>query len=116
MEDWFKKNIKGLHSCLTKISKLETKKYFYKVDAFPDMNFPQNEQMGLIAQDVIGIFPEIVRTVSVSSKKGSKGGEFKKKNDKYLVVDYVKLVPLIAGGIKEQQKQIDELNTMLTKQ
>jgi len=56
-------------------------------------NFPKGTQIGVIAQDVEQVLPEIVLTDSEGLKS----------------VDYVKIVPVLIEAIKEQQKMIDKL-------
>ena len=51
--------------------------------------------MGVSAQSVQAILPEIIAPAPIDSK--------------YLTVRYEKLVPLLIEAIKEQQLQIDEL-------
>ena len=63
-----------------------------KTAEFSQKHFMPGRQIGLIAQNVEKVIPEVV-----SEMDGYKG------------VDYAKLVPLLIEGIKEQQKQIDEL-------
>ena len=54
----------------------------------------KGRQLGLIAQDVKKVIPEIVS-----------GDE----NTDTLRMNYVSLVPVLINAIKEQQKQIDDL-------
>ena len=56
-------------------------------------------QIGFIAQEIEKVFPELV----VTGKNGYKG------------VDYSKITPVLLEAIKDQQKQIDELNRKLEK-
>ena len=90
-----KENIKIIPDALEKISKLsgytfnwnETAKEL-NADAYTDQS-----QVGVIAQEVEEVFPELVNT----RENGFKG------------VKYPQLIPLLIEAIKEQQKQIDEL-------
>ena len=59
------------------------------------------EEIGLIAQQVQTVVPEVVR-----NKQRLGQGEYK-------TVDYEHLVALLIEGMKEQQKQIDELKNRL---
>jgi hypothetical protein len=61
------------------------------------MKFTDVTQVGLIAQDVEKVFPQLV----FADDKG------------YKAVDYVKLIPLLIESMKEQQKQIDEQRKMI---
>jgi hypothetical protein len=66
-------------------------------------------QVGVIAQEVQKILPEVVKPApfDVVGKDGSKTGEY------YLTVQYDKLVPLIIETIKEQQHEIEALKEIL---
>jgi hypothetical protein len=64
------------------------------LDKLPRLNFPAGEQIGVLAQDVEKILPEIVFTGPDGLKS----------------VDYTKLIPVLIEAIKEQQKQIDRLS------
>jgi len=57
------------------------------------------EEVGVIAQEVEKVLPQIVRT----------------RGDGFLGVDYEKLVPLLIEGIKSQQLEIDELKIQIYK-
>jgi hypothetical protein len=58
-----------------------------------------SHDIGFIAQEVQNVIPELVKSAP---------------DNKYLTVDYVKIVPILVEAIKEQQKIIvemkDELN------
>ncbi|MHC1703652.1 MAG: tail fiber domain-containing protein [Tenuifilaceae bacterium] len=104
-----KKNINPLSGALKKVLKLQAVTYDWKTDMeLSEMksksktdkkglvnrfNFPTGTQIGVIAQEVEKIFPELVKTDGDGLKS----------------VDYVKIVPLLIEAIKEQQQQIDEL-------
>lgn len=89
----FKKDIQVISSPIEKILQLNGVTYRYRTDEFPRSGFDNNEQPGVIAQEVERLFPHIVFT----DDKG------------YKAVDYPKLIPLLIEGIKEQQRQIEGL-------
>ncbi len=89
----FKKDITTLANPLQKLMQLRGVTYHMRTDAFPAMQFDSGNQVGLIAQEVEKIIPEVVSTNS----------------EGYKSVDYAKLVPLLIEAIKEQQKEIDQL-------
>jgi hypothetical protein len=86
----WKKNLNPLKDVLPELEKLQGVKYKWRTDEYPDMNFDKEMQIGLVAQEVEKIFPELVRT-------DSKG---------YKAVSYEKLSVVLLEGIKEQQQQI----------
>jgi len=66
-------------------------------------------QIGLSAQEVKAILPEVVTTAPFDRKITEDGNEISKSGENYLTVNYAKLVPLLVEAIKEQQAQIDYL-------
>ncbi|GIV26827.1 MAG: hypothetical protein KatS3mg027_0641 [Bacteroidia bacterium] len=89
----YKKDIKEISNTLNDVLKLQPVYYKWRKDEFPDMHFNEKQQIGLIAQDVEKIFPELIST-----------------NDKgYKSIDYGKFAPILIQAIKEQQLLITEL-------
>ncbi|MEI6487787.1 MAG: tail fiber domain-containing protein, partial [Bacteroidota bacterium] len=91
-----KKNILPLTNVLNEVKKLQGVSYKWRKEEFPTRGFTDSLQIGLIAQDVEKIFPQLVFTDS----------------EGYKTVDYSRLTPLLIEAIKEQQKMIDELKNI----
>ena len=90
-EKW-KKNIETLPDSLEKILALRGVNYDWRVDEYMDKKFSSDKQIGLIAQEVEKVFPEVVNT----------SGDGK-------TVDYASLVAPLIEAVKAQQKQIEKL-------
>ncbi|MGQ9619896.1 MAG: tail fiber domain-containing protein [Bacteroidales bacterium] len=88
-----KKDIKPLGNIITKLTKLQGITYKWRVDEYPDMKFDDKAQIGLIAQEVEKVLPELVKT----DDKG------------YKAISYEKLSVLLLEAVKEQQRQIESL-------
>ena len=106
-DERFKKQITAIQDPLQKLMNLHGVEYFMRKEEFPEMNFSNSRQTGLIAQEVEKVMPSAVYEIN---DKGYKG------------VDYARLVPLLIEALKEQnkkmenqQKQIDELKLQLNK-
>lgn len=93
----YKKQITPLMHSLKKVQLLNGISYQWRTDEFPEKSFKKGNQIGLIAQDVEKVYPEVVLT----------------DKDGYKSVDYSKLVAVLIEAVKEQQKQIDELRTAM---
>jgi len=95
----WKKNVSTLSttSSLDKILKLNPVTYKWKTDEYPDMNFSDSTQLGFIAQDVENIIPEVVTT----------------DNNGYKGISYEKIVPVLTSAVQEQQKEIEQLKTIV---
>lgn len=101
------KNIEGkIQNPLDKIEKLNGV-YYTQSEVAENLGYEKNEkkQVGLIAQDVQEVLPEIVSIAPVDNdgQGGSKTGE------NYLSIDYSKVVPLLVECIKELKAEIQEL-------
>lgn len=99
-----KKNIQPYTECLSKIMKLNPVSYEWRKDVLPTDFIKEHKagrQIGLIAQEVETIIPELV-------------GDEKLYDDKWKGVDYKKLTAVLVGAVQEQQKKIDELEKKLS--
>ncbi len=92
-----KTDIKTLTNILDKVMKMRAVSFRWREDT--GFNLPQGKQLGLIAQEVEQYFPELV-------KEDSRG---------YKSLDYGKLTAILLEAIKEQQKQINDLNSRVEK-
>ena len=99
-----KENVRAIDSPIEKIEKLRGVYFDWTAEVIEkrggeDGYFVRKEDVGVIAQEVEAILPEVVA----------------ERNDGYLAVKYEKLVPLLIEAIKEQQKQIAQLSDMVNK-
>ena len=86
----YKTDITPIDGALSDVLKMQGVKYKWRQSEFPELNFTKGEQIGVIAQDMEKIMPELVYTGT----------------DGYKSVSYEKLTPVLIEAIKEQQKQI----------
>jgi hypothetical protein len=89
-DERYKKNIHPLEQSLDKLTQLSGVSYEWKTDEFAGKGFREGRQIGLIAQDVEKVIPELVQTDA----------------NGYKAVAYDKLVPVLIEAVKEQQKEI----------
>ncbi len=98
-----KTDIKDLDSSIDKLLALRPVKYKMKdkenIDKSIEDSNTEIEQMGLIAQEVQEIFPEIV----TEDKEGILG------------IRYTALIPILIKAFKEQQEEIEDLKSRLEK-
>lgn len=78
--------------------------------------YPTDVQMaGVIAQEVQAVLPEVVTNAPFDTKFLPDGSECSKSGEDYLTVKYDRMIPLLIEAIKEQQRQIEELKTLIQK-
>jgi|LakMenE01Jun11ns_1017448.scaffolds.fasta_scaffold9957386_6 hypothetical protein len=90
----FKENIVPIENALDKISKISGNTYDWKAETKAEHGYEGND-VGVIAQEIEAVLPQLVQT----------------RENGYKAVKYDKLVTLLIEGIKEQQKQIDDLTS-----
>jgi hypothetical protein len=90
----FKENIIAIETPLDKISKIGGYTYDWKQENHIEHGYEGND-VGVIAQEIEAVLPQLVQT----------------RENGYKAVKYDKLVALLIEGIKEQQKQINDLTS-----
>jgi len=92
-----KEGIHTLENALECVESLRGVRYNWNDSTNAGRRLFNQEQIGLVAQEVQDVVPQAVHELS----------------DGYLAVDYARLVPLLIEGMKEQQRQIEELRAEL---
>lgn len=85
-----KKNILTIENALSKVEQMRGVIYEWRADEYKDKGFDTAPQIGLIAQEVEKIFPQLVGT----------------DNSGFKSVEYSKMVAVLIEAIKEQQQII----------
>jgi hypothetical protein len=88
-----KDNVKPIENALDKVIAIGG----YEFDWNDNQDTYEGRDVGVIAQEVEEVLPEVVET----------------RKDGYKAVKYEKMVPLLIEAIKDQQKQIQELKALL---
>jgi hypothetical protein len=73
--------------------------YYEPNDLAQSLGYEKKMYVGLSAQEVQSILPEVIKPAAIDNK--------------YLTVDYAKLVPLLVEAIKEQQEHIERLESKI---
>lgn len=134
-----KKNISEVKSAMGIINQLLPKLYEFRQDGnYKLMNLPEGQHYGFLAQDIEQVLPNLVQQADIETKMLHAAGKPDKDgnqvpnnipNEKisFKAVNYVELIPVVVGGMKElsnenqelrkqleeQQKQIDDLKQMI---
>ncbi len=135
-----KKNIRNYDGAINDIMKLQPRVYDFDVDRYPTMGLPEEEQLGLIAQELEEVFPNLIRMakeqkmVMPESHATEQGLEYTvvapaeyDENDElvseamveageeveFKAVNYQALIPVLIKGIQEQQEIIEVLEARI---
>lgn len=97
-----KKNISPLENSLDKVLRLNGVSFDWNEKVVPILASTHQRQIGLIAQQVEEVVPEVVTTTTV-------------ENNELKSINYEVLTSILIEAIKEQQAQIDQLKETVQK-
>lgn len=110
-DERFKDNLGPITYALDKVTSLEGF-HFKENELAREFGYNNsNTQIGLSAQEIQKIMPEIVELAPVdySANKDEDGNTVSASGENYLTVNYAKLVPLLVEAIKELRSELNEL-------
>jgi len=93
----FKQNITPIASALDKVTKLQGVSFTWNRAAFPARNFSAGKEIGLIAQDVESVIPEVVLTDA----------------EGYKSITYDKLTAVLIEAVKELKTQMNSQDSII---
>lgn len=93
-----KRDIRPLPQALERLMRLQPKTYSYAGVA-SGLSTQRSEEMGLLAQEVEMVLPQLVKQTALKDGSGEPVGEYK-------AVDYASLIPVLVKGMQEQQELI----------
>ena len=91
----FKKDIKVIPQAMESLENISGVSYTYQTEKFEKRSLPTGKSMGLIAQEVQKVYPELVN----------------EDEEGYLSVNYDGLIPVLIEALKEQKAHIQKLES-----
>jgi hypothetical protein len=112
-DERLKEKISNVDNALDKVLSLNG--FYYKNNNFAkSVGYTDEDlQLGLSAQEIQKVAPEIVKLAPFDMETDKEGNITSKSGENYLTVNYAKLVPILVEAIKDQQKQIEELKSKI---
>ena len=104
-----KTNIKQISFALDKVNKISGITFQSNEEAAKYGYTDNKTQVGVIAQEIEAVLPEVVVPAPFDIDKDEDGNEYSKSGQNYKTVQYEKLVPLLIEAIKELSNQVEEL-------
>ena len=108
-----KTNVQNFANALDILDQLEVKQYDYNQALYPSMVLPSGSQVGLMADNVNSVAPQLIRQFSNPSSYDTSGNTIFPQVD-FFAVNYTGLIPYLVSAIKEQQHQLDSLAQALS--
>lgn len=107
-----KSDIRPVQNSLQMINALKPSIYVYKTSELRQMELPEGEQYGLVADEVKQVFPSLVRQVvqpEYYENHNRKDGALLSEEVIFEAVNYTGLIPVLIAGMQEQQQMIEAL-------
>ncbi|WP_018615456.1 tail fiber domain-containing protein [Segetibacter koreensis] len=105
-----KKGITPLKNSLQQLMKLKPSSYQFNTTGIEKMGLSSGNQMGLIADEVRQVFPELVQE-AVKPAEYSENETLISSEEKFEGVNYEGLIPVLIASVQEQQKTIADLKS-----
>jgi hypothetical protein len=120
----FKEGIAPLEHTLQQVMKLRPAAYQFKTEEYKGMHLPKGKQIGLIADEVKEVFPELVQqAINPAEYDKDNKSNVTSPEVKYEGINYQGLIPILIASVQElktgndkqqqvieqQQQQINEL-------
>ena len=104
-----KERIGNIENALSKVQQLNGFHYVNNETAKALGYTSDQMQVGVSAQEVQTIMPEVVELAPIDRLVLASGEIVSKSGENYLTVKYEKIIPLIIEAIKELKAELDEL-------
>ena len=109
-----KENITPIADALTKVCSLRGVTYNAN-DVAASFGYTREEQVGVIAQEVEKVLPQVVKAAPFDIDVDDDGNEYSRSGENYKTVKYEKIVPLLIEAIKELSEKVRRLENDSTK-
>jgi hypothetical protein len=111
-DQMLKENVVTIENADSLINLLNPVTFDFKTDDYPQLNLLPENQMGLIAQQVETVFPNIVKE-NMSPAIYDSVGTIVHPSVTFKTVDYTKLIPVLISGHKEQTAEIQAKDSII---
>lgn len=108
-----KTNVEDLGNAMEGILALQPKTYNFRASEYPWLNLDEDRHMGLMAQDVAEVYPDLVKRRSLSAEFDEEGNMTHPAHE-HLTLNYTELIPLLIAGMQEQNARIASLEELLS--
>ncbi len=110
-----KTNIQPLQGNLQKLAALRPSSYNFDAIQTRVKGLPDKKQLGLLAEDVAAVLPELVTDVPIPEDPAEPKSTAPGAPTTFKTVNYTGMIPVLVGAIKEQQAEIAALKDALAK-
>lgn len=107
-----KNDIHAIDNAVSLIESLRPATYVYKTEEYKQMQLPEGQQYGLIADEVKQVFPSLVKKAvqpAAYENEDHRKGKMLSDEVSFEAVNYTALIPVLIAAMQEQQATIEDL-------
>lgn len=108
-----KENVQPLENVTSQLLQLHPVTYTFNHNVSPNLQLAHGQQFGVLAQELQGVFPNLVRKSEVPRRFTENGLEPQQGLSEISVVNYDGLIPVLLAAFQEQNQRIDQLQAQL---
>lgn len=111
-DERLKENMKPIQYGIEDVMKLRPSQYYWKDKHYIERGVPlaeKNLKLGLIAQELLEVIPEVVTTHQWVKKSEKENKTYVLKENERLGVNYAELIPVLVKATQDQQVLIEKL-------
>ncbi|MCU7549944.1 tail fiber domain-containing protein [Chitinophagaceae bacterium LB-8] len=112
----FKQDIVPLEHTLQQLMKLKPATYLFNKEAYKSMQLPTGKQIGLIADEVKEVFPELVQQAVHPAELDKDTRKELSPEIKYEGINYQGLIPVLVASVQELKTLNDEHQQQIEQQ
>jgi hypothetical protein len=105
-----KSGIQPITNAISLVQALKPSTYAYKTSEYKQMELPEGQQFGLIADEVKEVFPALVKAAIQPAKYENddrENGRVVMEEVSFEAVNYTALIPVLIAAMQEQQQMIE---------
>jgi hypothetical protein len=105
-DEKLKTNVADYTNAMSRLKNIKTHTYSYQTDQYKEMNLPQGQQTGFLANEFSQSFPELTKNTQFSYRDKTKVPL------KYKAINYVGLIPYLVEAMQELDGKVAENDTL----
>ena len=107
-----KTNVEDVSNASELLDQVRPRTYEFLSAEHPTLNLPEGPQLGVIAQELEAVLPQLVTEVNIGAARDEEG-QLIEESSPVKAVNYIGLIPLLVAGFQEQQERISILESEL---
>lgn len=107
-----KTDVEDITGATELLAQVRPRSYRFLSQQYPTMNLPEGEQLGVIAQELESVLPELVQEIRIGACLDTAGHEISPAAT-IKGVNYIGLIPLLISAVQEQTARITALESDL---